>query len=102
MVVTAIGWIMANVGQSPMMADHAPTDTYLATFISLLTIVSTLSNIIGPNIGGWVVELSGNDYNMIWWLVAGSFILATIFMLPVTHGEARKEAVGSSSSTESK
>ncbi len=91
MIVFAIGWIIANVGQTPMMAEHAPTDTYLATFISMFAIISTLSNIVGPNLGGWVVQLSGNNYTMIWPIVAVSFVLAIIFMIPVTHGEARKE-----------
>jgi maltose/moltooligosaccharide transporter len=90
MVFTAVGWIMANVGQSPMIADHAPSDTYLATFISMLVVVSTLSNIVGPNIGGWIVQITGNNYNMIWPMVAGVFVVATLFLIPVTRGEAKK------------
>jgi maltose/moltooligosaccharide transporter len=91
MVVTAIGWIMANVGQTPMMADHAPSDTYLATFISILVVISTLSNIVGPILGGWIVEMGGNNYNLMWPMIAAVFVLAIIFMIPVTRGEARKE-----------
>lgn len=93
MILFAVGWILANVGQTPMMAEHAPTDSYLATFISMLGIIATISNIVGPNLGGWVVQLFGNNYTAIWPVIAISFVLAIIFMIPVTHGEARKEEV---------
>lgn len=91
MVTCAIGWIMGNVGQTPMMAEHAPSDTYLATFISMMAIISTLSNIVGPNLGGWIVQWAGNNYVMIWPVVVVCLIIAALMMIPVTHGEVKQE-----------
>lgn len=92
MVTCAIGWIMANVGQTPMMAEHAPSDAYLATFISMMAIIATLSNIVGPNLSGWIVEWGGNNYALIWPMVAVCMIAAALMLIPVTHGEAKQEA----------
>ncbi len=85
-----LGWMLANISQSPMMVDHSPSEKYLGTYMSLVFVTSTLAMIIGPIFGGWLVQVFGNNYMTIW-PVMGIFFLVSIFLLiPVTRGEAKK------------
>jgi len=51
----------------------------------------TLGFIIGPILGGTLVEAMGNDYRWVWLIMFVFLVLATIAILPVTKGEAKKE-----------
>ena len=90
--IIGIGWILSNISHTPMMVDHAPSDKYLGTYVSLIFVISTVGFILGPIIGGWVVENFGSNYGLIWPLMALFFGIAFIAMLPVTRGEAKKTA----------
>ena len=60
----------------------------IGTFTGLYYLFSTLSAIIGPNVNGWAIQLTGNNYNVIM-LIAPFFMLAAlILMLGVQRGEA--------------
>jgi MFS family permease len=84
------GWILANISQSPMMVDHSSSEKYLGTYISMIFIISTLAMIIGPILGGWIVQLFDNNYNVIWPLMTIFFLISALTLLPVTKGEAKK------------
>jgi MFS family permease len=90
-----MGWILANISQSPMMVDHSPSEKYLGTYMSVIFVISTISMIIGPIFGGWLVQLFNNDYNAIWPIMAAFFIISTLILIPVTKGEAKKMVVES-------
>ena len=79
-----LGWMLANISQSPMMLDHSPSEKYLGTYISMIFIISTLAMIIGPIFGGWVVQLFGGSYNAIWPMMAIFFTLSVLALIPVT------------------
>jgi len=89
--VFGVGWIFSNISHSPMMVDHSPSEKYLGTYISMVFVTSTISMIIGPIMGGWLVESLGNNYNIIWPLMAISFVIAMALLTQVTQGEAKKE-----------
>lgn len=84
-----LGWMLANISQSPMMVDHSPSEKYLGTYLSMIFVVSTLAMIIGPIFGGWLVQLFNNDYNAIWPIMAAFFVISALTLIPVTKGEAR-------------
>jgi MFS-type transporter involved in bile tolerance (Atg22 family) len=55
----------------------------------LYYLFSTLAAIAGPNVNGWVIQLTGNNYNTIM-LVAPIFMAMALFlMLGVKRGEAK-------------
>jgi maltose/moltooligosaccharide transporter len=85
-----ITWSFININSLPMVVDLT-TASRIGTFTGLYYLFSTLANIIGPNLNGWIVQLSGDNYNTI--LFAGPFFLlvALILMLGVKKGEATKE-----------
>ena len=45
---------------------------------------------VGPTLNGRVIDLAGNNCNRIFLVTPGFFVLAVIFMLGVTKGEAKK------------
>lgn len=87
LMVAGIGWACININSLPMVVDMTDV-TRLGTYTGLYYMFSTLAAIAGPNINGWIIQLTGNNYSMT--MVAAPFfmILAFIMMLGVRRGEA--------------
>ena len=84
-------WALCNVNQDVMVFDSAPSDKLLGTYGGLLIFAKTLGFVVGPLVGGFAVQVFGNNYRNIW-IVMFVFILAAIaLLLPVTKGEVRVE-----------
>ena len=87
LIFGGIGWAFININSLPMVVELT-TAARLGTFTGLYYLFATLSAIIGPNVNGWAIQLSGNNYNVIM-LIAPFFMLtALILMLGVRRGEA--------------
>jgi MFS family permease len=90
LIFGGIGWAFVNINSLPMVVELT-TAARLGTFTGLYYLFSTLSAIIGPNVNGWAIQLSGNNYNVIM-LIAPFFMLtALVLMLGVRRGEATVE-----------
>lgn len=87
LMIAGIGWACININSLPMVVDMT-TATRLGTYTGMYYLFSTLAAIVGPNINGWIIQLSGNNYSMT--MVAAPFfmVLAFIMMLGVRRGEA--------------
>jgi MFS family permease len=87
LIFGGIGWAFVNINSLPMVVELT-TAARLGTFTGLYYLFSTLSAIVGPNVNGWAIQLTGNNYNVIM-LIAPFFLLtAFVFMLGVRRGEA--------------
>ncbi len=87
LIFGGIGWAFVNINSLPMVVELT-TAARLGTFTGLYYLFSTFSAIIGPNINGWAIQLSQNNYNVIM-LIAPFFMLtAFVLMLGVRRGEA--------------
>ena len=87
LIFGGIGWAFVNINSLPMVVELTSA-ARIGTFTGLYYLFSTLSAIIGPNVNGWAIQLSGNNYNVIM-LIAPFFMLAAlILMLGVRRGEA--------------
>ena len=92
LMLGGIGWAFVNINSLPMVVELT-TAARLGTFTGLYYLFSTLSAIIGPNVNGWTIQLSDNNYNIIM-LIAPFFMLAAlVLMLGVRSGEAPIEQV---------
>lgn len=60
----------------------------IGTFTGLYYLFSTLSAIAGPNVNGWLVQLTGNNYNNIMIVAPIFMVIALALMLGVKRGEA--------------
>lgn len=91
LLICGLTWPLANVVQVAMIVDSAPVETLMGTYTGLRQIAVTLGFIIGPVLGGSLVEAMGNDYRWVWLIMFVFLVLATVAILPVTKGEAKKE-----------
>jgi Na+/melibiose symporter-like transporter len=82
-----IGWAFVNINSLPMVVELTNA-ARIGTFTGLYYLFSTLSAIVGPNVNGWAIQLTGNNYNVIM-LIAPCFMLtAFVLMLGVRRGES--------------
>ena len=86
LMVAGVAWALININSLPMVVDMT-TAARIGTYTGLYYLFSTLSAIVGPNINGWIIQFSGNNYNLV--MMVG----------PVVHGggagdDAGREARG--------
>jgi MFS family permease len=87
LIFGGIGWAFVNINSLPMVVEMT-TAARIGTFTGLYYLFSTLSAIVGPNINGWAIQLSGNNYNVIMLIAPFFMIVALVLMLGVRRGEA--------------
>ena len=91
LILGGIGWACVNINSLPMVVDLTTAER-IGTYTGLYYLFSTLSAIVGPNVNGWAIELTGNNYNIIM-LIAPVFMLVALWlMLGVKKGEAQPAA----------
>ena len=85
-----IAWSFININSLPMVVDLT-TLARVGTFTGLYYLFSTLSAIVGPNLNGWIVQLSGNNYNTMMFVAPVFLLVALVLMLGVRRGEAKAD-----------
>lgn len=83
-----IGWAFVNINSLPMIVDLTSA-ARIGTFTGLYYLFSTLSAIVGPNVNGWAIQLTGGNYNIVMLIAPFFMIVAMVLMLGVTRGEAQ-------------
>lgn len=90
LMVAGFSWALININSLPMVVDMT-SDSHIGTFTGLYYMASTMAAIIGPNLNGWIVQLSGNNYSLMM-LFSPIFMLAAFVMMAgVKRGEAKLE-----------
>jgi MFS family permease len=87
LMFAGIAWSFININSLPMVVDMT-TFSRLGTFTGLYYLFSTFAAIAGPNINGWIIQLSGNDYSTTMLAAPFFMIMAFIMMLGVRRGES--------------
>jgi len=89
LMLAGAGWALININSLPMVVDMT-TLQRVGTYTGLYYLFSTLAAIAGPNINGWIVQLTGKDYSSI--MIIGPFFMLAAFLLMagVKRGEATK------------
>lgn len=91
LMIAGAAWALININSLPMVVDM--TDAVrLGTYTGLYYLFSTLAAIAGPNVNGWIIALSGGNYNSIMLVGPFFFALALVLMLGVRRGEAVVQA----------
>lgn len=84
-----IAWACININSLPMVVDMTD-EVHIGTFTGLYYLFSTVAAILGPNIYGWIIQLSGGKFDLVL-LVSPIFLLgAFLCMAFVKRGEAKK------------
>jgi MFS-type transporter involved in bile tolerance (Atg22 family) len=88
MMLAGGAWSMININSLPMVVDLVE-DVRIGTYTGLYYLFSTLAAIAGPNINGWIIQLSGNNYNAVMMIAPIFMALALGSMWGVQRGEAK-------------
>jgi Na+/melibiose symporter-like transporter len=91
LIFGGIGWAFVNINSLPMVVELT-TAARLGTFTGLYYLFSTFSAIAGPNVNGWAIQLTGNNYNVIMLIAPFFMVTALVLMLGVRRGEATYQA----------
>jgi len=88
LMVAGIAWALININSLPMVVDMTD-DLHIGTYTGLYYLFSTLAAILGPNVNGWVVQLSKGNYALIMIVGPVFMIIALFMMIGVRRGEAK-------------
>ena len=86
-----IAWALININSLPMVVDLT-TAARIGTFTGLYYLFSTLAAIIGPNLNGILIQVTGNNYNAIMLVSPFFLLIALILMWGVRRGEIQPSA----------
>ncbi len=86
LMVAGISWALITIHALPMIVDMT-TAARLGTYTGLYYLFSTGAAIVGPNINGWVVQLSGRNYNTVLLFAPVWMIIASVLLFKVKRGE---------------
>jgi maltose/moltooligosaccharide transporter len=89
LMVAGIGWSFININSLPMVVDLTSA-ARIGTFTGLYYLFSTFSAIVGPNVNGWIIQLTNGNYNNIMLVAPFFMITAFLLMWGVRRGEASK------------
>jgi Na+/melibiose symporter-like transporter len=87
LIFGGIGWAMININSLPMVVDLTSA-SQIGTYTGIYYLFSTLAAIVGPNLNGLIIQLTGNNYNMIMLFAPIALLLALVMILGVKRGEA--------------
>ncbi len=87
LMAAGIAWSLININSLPMVVDMTTT-ARLGTYTGLYYLFSTLSAIVGPNVNGWMIQLTGNNYNAVMLISPFFMLIAFMLMVGVRRGEA--------------
>lgn len=87
MGLVGVGWGLANITMVPMFIDSAPSEGMFGTFLGINQLMVRISMIVGPIVGGWIVQMFNGNYNLIWVMVPVCLALAAFVIIPAQKGE---------------
>ncbi len=91
LMFAGIAWSFVNINSLPMVVDMTSA-ARIGTFTGLYYLFSTLSAIVGPNVNGWIIQLTNGNYNNIMIVAPVFMIIALVLMWGVHRGEAQETA----------
>lgn len=98
LVVFGISWAFIQINIPVMFVDTPPDDNSIGTYTGIGGMSTTLGFILGPVLGGALVEATGTNYNNIWVIQPIVYVIAILLMTQVTKGEMRKLDISSNAS----
>jgi MFS family permease len=91
LLVGGFGWALVNINCLPMILDTAMDESLMGTFSGLYFIATTLAGTIGPIVNGWIIDLSGRNYKVIFLVCPIFFLFSILCLIGVSTGEVRKK-----------
>ena len=89
LIATGGFWALINVNSLPLVYDHGD-ERRIGAFTGLYYFSSQLAAVLGPTLGGLLVESMGSEYRWLWLFSFVFMALAFVTMLAVKRGEEKK------------
>jgi MFS family permease len=86
MVLIGIFWAMVNVNSLPLVYDHGD-EKRIGAFTGLYYLSSQFAAVLGPTLGGILVDTLNDQYRWLWLFAALFMAVALVMMLRVKRGE---------------
>jgi maltose/moltooligosaccharide transporter len=90
LVLTGIFWALVNVNSLPLVYDHGD-EKRIGAFTGLYYFSSQCAAVLGPTLGGILVDVMGNQYRWLWLFAAFFMAAALMVMFKVKHGRSAVE-----------
>ena len=81
-------WAMVNVNGLPLVYDHGD-EKRIGAFTGLYYLSSQFAAVLGPTLGGILVDALGDQYRWLWLFAAVFMAVALTMMLRVKRGEGQ-------------
>jgi maltose/moltooligosaccharide transporter len=88
LVLTGIFWALVNVNSLPLVYDHGD-EKRIGAFTGLYYFSSQFAAVLGPTLGGILVDVMGNQYRWLWLFAAFFMAAALAVMFNVRHGRTQ-------------
>lgn len=88
LILAGFMWAMINVNSLPLVYDHGD-EKRIGAFTGLYYFSSQFAAVLGPTLGGILVDALGDQYRWLWLFSFVFMALAFLAMLGVRRGEAR-------------
>ena len=88
LVLAGFMWAMVNVNSLPLVYDHGD-EKRIGAFTGLYYFSSQLAAVLGPTLGGILVDALGDQYRWLWLFSFIFMTFAFLAMLGVKRGEAK-------------
>jgi Na+/melibiose symporter-like transporter len=87
LVLIGIFWAMVNVNSLPLVYDHGD-EKRIGAFTGLYYLSSQFAAVLGPTLGGILVDTLNDQYRWLWLFATVFMTVALVMMLRVRRGEA--------------
>jgi len=88
LVLIGIFWAMVNVNSLPLVYDHGDEER-IGAFTGLYYLSSQFAAVLGPTLGGILVDVLSDQYRWLWLFATVFMAVALVMMLRVKRGEAQ-------------
>jgi maltose/moltooligosaccharide transporter len=88
LMFAGVAWSFVNINSLPMVVEMTSA-ARLGTYTGLYYLFSTLSAIVGPNVNGWIIQLTSGNYNNIMLVAPFFMVTALVLIWGVRRGEAK-------------
>lgn len=92
LMAAGAAWALININSLPMVVDMTSA-ARIGTYTGLYYLFSTLSAIVGPNVNGLIIQITGRNYNSIMFVAPVFMLVAFFLMSGVRRGEAILQVV---------
>ena len=92
LVIGGIFWALVNVNSLPLVYDHGD-ERKIGAYTGLYYFASQSAAVLGPTLGGILVDVMGDQYRYIWLFSSVFMALAFLTMLRVKEAAARPQEV---------